>query len=82
MNVILLISDTFRYDNLFDRAADSPVGGLVPRTPHLDAFAERAVSCSNMIVSSFPTVPHRTDLTSGRYGWFWYGWQDRRDAGR
>ena len=22
MNIILLISDTFRYDNLFDRAAD------------------------------------------------------------
>ena len=35
MNVILIISDTFRYDNLFERAS-MPV-----RTPHLDRFAER-----------------------------------------
>ncbi len=74
MNIILLISDTFRYDNLFDRA-ETPV-----RTPHLDRFAERAVSLSGMYVSSFPTIPHRTDLTSGRYGWCWYPWQDRRQS--
>jgi arylsulfatase A-like enzyme len=74
MNIILIISDTFRWDNLFDRAA-MPV-----RTPHLDAFAERAVSCERMFVSSFPTIPHRTDVTSGRYGWPWYPWQDRRQG--
>ncbi len=72
MNIILIISDTFRYDNLFDRAA-MPV-----RTPELDRFSERAVSLSDFYVSSFPTIPHRTDLTSGRYGWPWYRWQDRR----
>ena len=72
MNVILIISDTFRYDNLFDRAA-MPV-----RTPNLDAFAARAVSAERMMVSSFPTIPHRTDLASGRYGWPWHGWQDLR----
>ena len=33
MNIIVIISDTFRYDNLFDRAAAMPV-----RTPHLDRF--------------------------------------------
>jgi arylsulfatase A-like enzyme len=69
-NIILIISDTFRYDNLFDRAA-MPV-----RTPNLDAFSERAVSIEHMLVSSFPTIPHRTDLTSGRVGWPWYPWQD------
>jgi len=71
MNVILLISDTFRYDNLFDRAA-MPV-----RTPELDRFSERSVSLSRLYTSSFPTIPHRTDLTTGRYGWPWYSWQDR-----
>jgi len=76
MNIILLVSDTFRYDNLFDRAA-MPV-----RTPELDRFSQRAVSLSNLYVSSFPTIPHRTDLTSGRYGWPWYGWQDRRQSSR
>lgn len=74
MNIILLVSDTFRYDNLFGRAA-MPV-----RTPCLDAFAQRAVSLSRLYVSSFPTIPHRTDLTTGRYGWPWYSWQDRRQS--
>ena len=74
MNIILLISDTFRYDNLFDRAA-MPV-----RTPELDRFSQRAVSLSQFYVSSFPTIPHRTDVTTGRYGWPWYPWQDRRQS--
>lgn len=69
MNIILIISDTFRYDNLFDRAS------LSPRTPELERFAERAVSLSRLYTSSFPTIPHRTDLTTGRYGWPWYPWQ-------
>lgn len=69
MNIIMLISDTFRYDNLFDRAA-MPV-----RTPHLDAFSRRAVSVERFYVGSFPTIPQRTDLISGRYGWPWYPWQ-------
>lgn len=70
MNIILLISDTFRYDNLHGRAA-MPV-----RTPNLDAFAERAVSMTQFYTGSFPTIPQRTDLTSGRTGWPWHGWQD------
>ena len=70
MNIILLISDTYRYDNLFDRGTP-PVA-----TPNLDRFSERTVSLSNLYTSSFPTIPHRTDLISGRCGWPWYGWQD------
>jgi len=76
VNIILIISDTFRYDNLFDRAA-TPV-----HTPWLDAFAERAVSLSRMYTSSFPTIPHRTDTTTGRFGWPWYGWQSRLQSGQ
>ena len=73
MNIIVIISDTFRYDNLFDRAAAMPV-----RTPHLDRFSERCVSLSRLHTGSFPTIPHRTDFTTGRVGWPWYPWQDRR----
>ena len=76
MNIFLLISDTFRYDNLLARAS-MPV-----RTPNLDRFTERTVSVSGMYTSSFPTIPHRTDLTTGRYGWPWYPWQDRRQSSR
>lgn len=71
MNIILVISDTFRYDNLL---ADGPLG---TRTPELDRFAGRAVGLSRMYTGSFPTIPHRTDLTTGRFGWPWYGWQSR-----
>ena len=55
MNIILMVSDTFRYDNLFDRAAAGPMGMPVC-TPCLDAFAQRAVSFSHGYVSSFPTI--------------------------
>ncbi len=69
-NIVLLITDTFRYDNLFDRAA-RPV-----RTPHLDAFAAgRAAEIGHFYAGSFPTIPHRTDLITGRIGWPWYPWQ-------
>ena len=68
-NVILIVSDTYRYDNLFDRAA-MPV-----RTPNLDAFSARAVSMSHFYTGSFPTIPQRTDLISGRYNWPWHGWK-------
>ena len=69
MNIILILSDTFRYDNFFDRAA-MPV-----HTPHLDAFFEKAVSLERFYAGSFPTVPQRTDMTSSRYTWPWHPWQ-------
>ena len=63
-NIILLITDTFRYDNLGDRAA-RPV-----RTPALDAFiAERATEVRRFYMGSFPTIPHRTDTATGVLGW-------------
>jgi arylsulfatase A-like enzyme len=68
-NILIINSDTYRYDNLFDRAA-MPVA-----TPNLDAFSGRAVSMSAFYTGSFPTIPERTDLISGRYAWPWYPWQ-------
>jgi arylsulfatase A-like enzyme len=68
-NIIIINADTYRYDNLFDRAA-IPVA-----TPNLDAFAARAVEMDAFYTGSFPTIPERTDLISGRYAWPWYPWQ-------
>ncbi len=69
-NIILLMTDTFRYDNLKRRAA-RPV-----RTPELDRFAaERATEIGQYYIGSFPTIPQRTDLATGRLGWLHYGWQ-------
>ena len=68
MNIILIISDTFRWDNLFKNRAEMPV-----RTPNLDAFAERAVSRKRMFVWNFSTIPHRPRQGRPSYG--------RRDFG-
>jgi len=70
MNIILLISDTYRYDNIYG-PGDMPVD-----TPCLDTFATRAVALSRLYTGSFPTIPHRTDVITGRVGWPWYGWQE------
>ena len=70
-NIVLIITDTFRYDNLGDRAAALPVA-----TPALDRFAAgRAAEVHGFYTGSFPTIPHRTDMATGRLGWPHYGWQ-------
>ena len=50
-NILIINSDTYRYDNLFDRAA-MPVA-----TPNLDAFTERAVRCRGSTPAAFPPSP-------------------------
>ncbi len=70
-NIILIITDTYRYDNLGERCAEMPV-----RTPQLDRFAaEMATEVHGFYTGSFPTIPHRTDIATGRIGWPHYGWQ-------
>ena len=69
-NIIILVTDTFRFDNLFDYAK-RPV-----RTPCLDRFCEEhATQVKNFYTASFPTIPNRTDLATGIFGWPHYGWQ-------
>ena len=69
-NIVVLITDTFRHDNLGNRA-ERPV-----RTPELDRFAaERATEITKAHMGSFPTIPHRTDFATGVTGWPHYGWQ-------
>ncbi len=69
-NIVVLITDTFRHDNLGNRA-ERPV-----RTPELDHFAaERATEITKAHMGSFPTIPHRTDFATGVTGWPHYGWQ-------
>jgi len=69
-NIVVLVTDTFRWDNLGERAR------RVVRTPGLDAFAaERATALERFYAGSFPTIPHRTDLATGTLGWPRYGWQ-------
>jgi arylsulfatase A-like enzyme len=69
MNIIVIVSDTFRYDHL------GANGNAWIKTPELDAFARSAVSFDRCYVSSFPTIPTRTDWFTGRYGFPFHGWR-------
>lgn len=62
MNLIIICIDTLRYDHLGCN------GNEWINTPNLDAFASEAVVYDNAYVGSFPTIPHRTDVLTGRFG--------------
>ena len=69
LNVVVIVSDTLRYDYI------GANGNAWIKTPELDAFASRATCFDNCYVSSFPTIPTRTDWFTGRYGFPFYGWR-------
>lgn len=68
-HVIVIVSDTFRPDHI---AAN---GHPYVRTPELDAWLDRCITFENAMVSSFPTIPTRTDWFTGRFSHPRHGWQ-------
>jgi arylsulfatase A-like enzyme len=68
MNVIFVISDTFRRDNL------SCYGPTQVKTPVLDRFAQESYVFENCTCGSFPTIPCRLDFMSGRYSFVDHEW--------
>ncbi len=74
-NVILIISDTLRRDCV---GAYGPPPWFADRsrsfTPHLDRFAERCVVFEQAYSSSFPTVPLRNDILTGRATFTYKQW--------
>jgi arylsulfatase A-like enzyme len=68
MNIILVMSDTYRYDNL-SCYGPSPVS-----TPRLDQFAKQAFVFDNAYLGSFPTIPNRLDIMSGRFSFIDHEW--------
>jgi len=67
-HIVCILSDTFRYDIL------SGTRDYVAKTPNLDAFAQKALSFNNFMCSSFPTLPNRIDLFTGKVGFPHFGW--------
>ncbi len=67
-NVVLVVSDTFRRDHL------GCYGNSWIRTPHLDRFAQQAIVFDYAFPASFPTVPARADLMTGRHTFSYLGW--------
>ena len=61
MNVIQIVSDTFRRDYL------GCYGNEWIHTENLDAFARKSIVFDKAYIASFPTIPHRRDLFTGKY---------------
>lgn len=69
MNVILIVSDTFRRDHL------GCYGNKWISTPNLDKLAGESVIFDQNYAASFPTVPNRMDLMTGCFTFVQYEWQ-------
>ncbi len=69
MNVIWIISDTFRKDHL------GCYGNKSIHTPSLDAFSEKSVRFDRHYAHSFPTMPARADFYSGRWTSCFMRWE-------
>jgi len=69
MNFIVIVSDTFRRDHL------GCYGNGWISTPNLDRFAEKSIVFDRAYAASFPTVPNRHDLFTGRYTFTYSEWE-------
>ena len=69
LNVVLIVSDTFRRDHL------STYGNARIRTPYLDRLARESVMFQQHVISSFPTMPARADFLTGQFSYTFMGWE-------
>jgi len=68
VNIILVIADTLRYDHV------GANGNSGIETPALDRLASRSWIFDRCYAASYPTLPHRTDVLTGRYGGPFHPW--------
>ncbi len=68
MNVVVIVSDTLRRDHL------GCYGSASIHTPHIDRLAGESTVFDRAFVSSFPTVPCRNDIMTGRYTFTYRPW--------
>ncbi|MFO8006232.1 MAG: sulfatase-like hydrolase/transferase, partial [Candidatus Brocadiia bacterium] len=68
MNVVIVVIDTLRYDHI------GANGNPDIRTPNLDRLAADSWCFDRCFANSFPTIPHRLDFMSGRYGLPFHSW--------
>ena len=74
MNVIWIVSDTFRRDHI------GAYGNRRIHTPSLDALAAGAVRFDSHYSAGFPTMPTRADHQTGRWTMSFMGWQPLPDG--
>ena len=68
MNIVLIVSDTLRWDHL------GASGNSWIRTPNLDRLAAQSVVFERVYTGSFPTIPHRTDMVTGKWVYPYRSW--------
>ena len=68
MNIILCIFDTLRYDHIGFH------GKVDIETPNMDRIASQAMVYDRAFSASYPTIPHRTDVITGKYGSPFHAW--------
>ncbi len=68
MNIILIVSDSLRQDHL------GCYGNKKINTPHLDEFSKNCIKFNNAFATSFPTMPCRADLFTGKNTFTYLGW--------
>jgi arylsulfatase A-like enzyme len=68
MNIIFVMTDTFRHNNL------ACYGTPYSKTPRLDKFAKQSFVFDNAYLGSFPTMPNRLDIVSGRFSCIDHEW--------
>lgn len=68
MNTILICCDTWRRDH------SGAYGNDWINTPNINAFAEKSAVFENAFIGSYPTLPCRRDIQTGRYEFPWRGW--------
>ena len=76
MNVIFIMNDSFRRDHL------GCYGNEWISTPGLDRFASHSACFDQCYIASYPTVPNRWDLCTGRFGFPFRGWQPLEERDR
>lgn len=73
MNVIWIVADTFRRDQL------GAYGNGTIKTPVLDALAARGTRFDNHYACGFPTMPTRADHHTGQWTMSYMGWEPLPD---
>ena len=72
LNFVLIVSDTFRWDLLNERFEVR--SGVRAKMPYLNELYRESITFTRAYHASFPTVPNRLDLLTGRFTFTYYDW--------
>ena len=69
VNIVNIVIDTLRYDYVGANGND------VIQTPNLDRLVAKSWNFHRAFTGSYPTIPNRTDIITGRYGAPFHRWK-------